>query len=151
MKSWIKLIVLVLSFASLYGAVNIGAPAFLSDSAIVETQSPTLEQRLLVTLDKKSSYSLASEPDIKESSSDIFSLLPSRINATLFRDGNQNNPDYRLKVEFLLPDFSIQLFENLFSLPKISPWFIYFKNSSNNRLSGWKDGNSLYAANITYH
>lgn len=85
---------------------------------------------------------------------DVLYNLPrtNGFNASLFSTEIQTTPEYFLVVEFFKVKFTAGLFKNLANPPLISPWYeqlSYSKNSS--RLSGWKDGNSLYSSRTTYH
>lgn len=84
-------------------------------------------------------------------SSDNLPLIPTCTSAMLFRDNLQTKPIYWLKAEFNPPDLTIPTFSNFSFKQNDSPWFMQSKQKSSSRLSGWKDGNSLYTASITYH
>ncbi len=76
----------------------------------------------------------------------------SRLNASLFSVEVQNSPEYVLIVEFFKIKLNAGLFKHLANPPVITPWFDQLSHSSNSsRLSGWKDGNSLYSSRTTYH
>ncbi len=87
----------------------------------------------------------------KEFSSNNSPLIPVRTSAILFRDNLQTKPIYWLKAEFNSPDPALRTFADLRFKQDDSPWFIQSIRKSSSRLSGWKDGNSLYTASITYH
>jgi len=89
--------------------------------------------------------------DLKEFSSDSLPLVPTSASALLFRDNLQTKPIYWLKAEFNPPDQTNRLYSDIRFKLNNSPWFILFNQKSNGRVSGWKDGNSLYTANITYN
>ncbi len=76
----------------------------------------------------------------------------SRLNASLFSVEVQNSPEYVLIVEFFKIKLNAGVFKHLANPPVITPWFEQLSHSSNSsRLSGWKDGNSLYSSRTTYH
>ena len=76
----------------------------------------------------------------------------SRLNASLFSVEVQNSPEYVLIVEFFKIKLNAGVFKHLGNPPVITPWFEQLSHSSNSsRLSGWKDGNSLYSSRTTYH
>ncbi len=101
-----------------------------------------------------------SDLDLEEDSSidteapQVLYNLPSssRLNASLFSVEVQNSPEYVLIVEFFKIKLNACIFKHLANPPVITPWFEQLSHSSNSsRLSGWKDGNSLYSSRTTYH
>lgn len=75
-----------------------------------------------------------------------------RISPTLFNAEIQTTPNYVLVVEFFKIKLSAGLYKNLINPPLITPWFEQLSHKNNSsRLSGWKDGNSLYSSRTTYH
>jgi len=89
--------------------------------------------------------------DTKELSSENPPLIPLRVSAMVFRDNLQTRPIYWSKAEFNPPIIMSYLSADIHFKQNESPWFVRSKHQSGNRLSGWKDGNSLYSANITYY
>lgn len=74
------------------------------------------------------------------------------FNASLFSTEIQSTPEYFLVVEFFKIKLTAGLFKNLANPPLIKPWYEQLSHSNNSsRLSGWKDGNTLYSSRNTYH
>lgn len=84
---------------------------------------------------------------------DLFNLpRVNRLSPPLFSTEIQTTPNYVLIVEFFKVKLSAGLFKNLANPPLMTPWFEQLSHKSNSsRLSGWKDGNSLYSSRTTYH
>ncbi len=115
------------------------------------TQSTLSEYSKVISLNNDLKILPASYSDSNQFSSDKLLLLPMRASAMIFRDNLQTKPVYWLKVEFNPSDLAILSFADLRFKQYSSPWFLRSNQKLSSRLSGWKDGNSLYAANITYH
>jgi hypothetical protein len=101
--------------------------------------------------DNSSSELKITTTDSKEFSSNTPPLIPTRVSAILLRDNLQTKPIYWLISEYNPPDLEFIKFVDSDLTQHRSPWFMQSNQRSNNRLSGWKDGNSLYTASITYH
>jgi len=88
-----------------------------------------------------------------EEQEDLFNLPRlTRLNPSLFSAEIQTSPNYVLIIEFFKPSLTAALFKNLANPPLITPWFEQLShNNQSSRLSGWKDGNSLYSSRTTYH
>ncbi|WP_057830779.1 hypothetical protein [Colwellia sp. TT2012] len=84
---------------------------------------------------------------------DVFNLPRlNRLTPSLFTAEVQTSPNYVLVVEFFKIKLTAGLFKNLANPPLITPWFEQLSHKTNSsRLSGWKDGNFLYASRTTYH
>jgi len=84
---------------------------------------------------------------------DLFHLPRlSHINVSLFSNELQTTPSYFFVVEFFQTKLATKVFKNLANPPVIINWYEQLSHSSYSaRLSGWKDGNSLYTSRITYH
>ena len=80
---------------------------------------------------------------------DNYSLFLSRVNASAFQAYQQQTPIYWLVFEFNPPDSSLLTISDD-RFPNHSFTFVYSAYGSNHRLSGWKDGNSLYTSRIIY-
>lgn len=89
--------------------------------------------------------------DAKHFSNDTLPLVPTGASAMLFRDSLQTKPVYCLKTEFFSTDIPSHLKPELRFEQNDSPWFMRSNLKSNCRVSGWKDGNFLYTASITYY
>lgn len=89
--------------------------------------------------------------DSKEFSSENLPLIPTLSSVMLFRDNLQIKPIYWLKAEIDPSNLAIHTLADLHSKKDVSPWFMQSHQKACGRLSGWKDGNSLYTASITYH
>jgi hypothetical protein len=74
------------------------------------------------------------------------------ISASLFINEIQTTPNYLLVTEFFTLKLSASLFKSLANPPAKLNWYEQLSHRSNsNRLAGWKDGNTLYTARLTYH
>ncbi|NQY49259.1 MAG: hypothetical protein HRT50_09135 [Colwellia sp.] len=84
---------------------------------------------------------------------DVFNLPRlTRLTPSLFTAEIQTSPNYVLVVEFFKIKLTAGLFKNLTNPPLITHWFEQLSHKTNSsRLSGWKDGNFLYASRTTYH
>jgi|GEM_PF-1833325 len=84
---------------------------------------------------------------------DSFSLPRlSTAGAYVFSNEIQTTPNYVLVIEFFENKLSAGLFKNLANPPVQLKWYEQLSHTSNSsRLSGWKDGNILYASRVTYH
>ena len=84
---------------------------------------------------------------------DVFNLPRlTRLTPSLFTAEIQTSPNYVLVVEFFKIKLTAGLFKNLTNPPLITHWFVQLSHKTNSsRLSGWKDGNFLYASRTTYH
>ncbi|MCJ8271577.1 MAG: hypothetical protein MJK04_19525 [Psychrosphaera sp.] len=81
----------------------------------------------------------------------VFVTDAPRINnhrSVLFLADSQAKPEFRLQFELNPPDLSTGRYDR----NKIDtiPWFLQ-SSAGKTRVSGWKDGNSLYTACITYY
>jgi hypothetical protein len=75
-----------------------------------------------------------------------------RACASVFSNEIQTTPNYVLVIEFFEIKLTAGLFKNLANPPAQLNWYEQLSHKSHsNRLSGWKDGNTLYAARTTYH
>ena len=75
-----------------------------------------------------------------------------RISPTLFNAEIQTTPNYVLVIEFFEIKLTAGLFKNLANPPAQLNWFEQLSHKSHsNRLSGWKDSNTLYTARAIYH
>jgi hypothetical protein len=88
-----------------------------------------------------------------DDSDDVFnSPRVNRLSPSLFTAEIQTTPHYVLVIEFFKIKLTAGLFKHLANPPVIPPWFERLSHKTNSsRLSGWKDGNSLYASRTTYH
>jgi hypothetical protein len=76
------------------------------------------------------------------------SLPPTQLNRSLlFLSEVQAEPEFAqiFELGFVDKDFAKQYT----ALPTPLPW--YMRSTGKDRLSGWKDGNHLYKAKLTYH
>ena len=88
-----------------------------------------------------------------DGSEDSFSLPRlNRLSPSLFTAEIQTTPNYVLVIEFFKIKLTAGLFKNLANPPVTPQWFEKLSHNANSsRLSGWKDGNSLYSSRTTYH
>ena len=92
-----------------------------------------------------------SSSNFEEYSNQDLALISSYTSALLFRDNLQTKPVYWLKTEINPPDLRYRtLPQDRFSKNEF-PWFLLSNHKTGSRLSGWKDSNLLYTANITYY
>lgn len=75
------------------------------------------------------------------------SPLPQTHRSVLFLSDNQSEPQYEPILEFGDADTKRTSVTQSPVIP--IPWYVI--SSGKSRLSGWKDGNTLYTAKITYH
>ena len=134
------------------GAANL---EFVSQSSLVnhsvsqlEVDADSLKQELIELLKAQDLPRLAAEDQEK----DIFPLpRGTGQSATMFSSESQTSPNYFLEVEFFQLALTAALFKHLFNPPLPVSWYeqqSYQTQSS--RLSGWKDGNALYASSPIY-
>jgi hypothetical protein len=97
-------------------------------------------------------YGIDQDIDHK-SSEDLFNLPQlNRLSPLLFAAEIQTSPNYVLVIEFFKIKLTAGLYKHLANPPVVTLWFEQLPHSGNlSRLSGWKDGNSLYSSRITYH
>ncbi|NQZ88057.1 MAG: hypothetical protein HRU38_01780 [Saccharospirillaceae bacterium] len=75
-----------------------------------------------------------------------------QASASVFSNELQNTPNYFLVIEFFKIKLNAGLFKNLANPPVQLNWYEQLSHRSNStRLSGWKDGNTLYASRVNYH
>ncbi len=75
-----------------------------------------------------------------------------QASASVFSNELQNTPNYFLVIEFFKLKLNAGLFKNLTNPPIQLSWYEQLSHRSNStRLSGWKDGNTLYAFRVNYH
>jgi hypothetical protein len=68
--------------------------------------------------------------------------------SVLFLLDSQAKPEFRVEFELNPPDLSSGRYDR--SKITTIPWFLQ-SSAGKTRVSGWKDGNSLYTACITYY
>lgn len=74
------------------------------------------------------------------------------ISPTTFSVEAQTTPNYVLVIEFFKTNTSEREFKNLAPPEKLNNWFEQLTHQTkSSRISGWKDGNFLYSARISYH
>ncbi len=161
MKEWCKRIILVIAVAVL--PVLAGTNSL--DSKIVSGNIKAFKEFQIhrstentnncypedSSLNSETESQLEATTDSKEFSSNNPPLTPTTASAILFRDNLQTKPIYWLKAEFNPRDPALHTLADLRFKQNNSPWFMQSNQKVNGRLSGWKDGNSLYTASITYH
>lgn len=75
-----------------------------------------------------------------------------QVSPSLFSVEIQTSPTYFLVIEFFKSKLTAGLFKHLANPPSMPTWFERLSHKTNSsRLSGWKDGNSLYSSRITYY
>jgi len=151
MKFFYRGLMIVFCLMTLSVIVGINTSVTLS-STLFEASSVTDNlSKTLVSQDEIYTVPDVLHSDYNQDSLDSFDPLFPRSSASYFRANSQKNPDYILKIEFysagLLPAVSDTLSKHL----RLIPWFAQACQKHSNRLSAWKDGNSLYSGKITYH
>ncbi len=75
-----------------------------------------------------------------------------QVSPSVFSAEIQISPNYFLVIEFFKSKLNAGLFKHLANPPVMPTWFERLSHKTNSsRLSGWKDGNSLYTSRTTYH
>jgi hypothetical protein len=111
--------------------------------------SDTIDINLTLTPDNSGS-ALAQQDDDQQShfiEVDAPRVIPPR--SLLFLADSQHDTEFLLAFELCPPDLSQGRF--MVSIIEPRPWFIQTNQKSNPRVSGWKDGNTLYTSLNTYH
>ena len=91
---------------------------------------------------------------VNDAESEDAVLLPTlnQACASVFSNKIQTTPNYFLVIEFFEVKLSAGLFKHLANPPVPLSWHEQLSHQSNgNRLSGWKDSNTLYTSRLTYH
>ncbi|KGJ96884.1 hypothetical protein [Colwellia psychrerythraea] len=111
-----------------------------NDNSAKNVSIAQIEQQTAATLDND-------EPE------DVFNVPRlTRLTPSIFTAEIQTSPNYVLVVEFFKIKLTAGLFKNLANPPVITHWFEQLSHKTkSSRLSGWKDGNFLYASRATYH
>lgn len=137
---WRKLAVMLFLFVLAQTANALPISKNINDDSANNVSTSQIEQ-------KTASFFDSDEPE------DVFNLPRlTRLTATLFSAEIQTSPNYVFVVEFFKIKLTAGLFKNLANPPVIAPWFEKSGHKTNSsRLSGWKDGNFLYASRTTYH
>ena len=78
-------------------------------------------------------------------------IIPFVSNAISFRNKLQYSPIYWLIKDFIFLEIIIFTEDSYQPDLSLSAWFLSSYPNSRNRISGWKESNLLYKANITYH
>jgi hypothetical protein len=118
-------------------------------SALPSSQVSNLEINIVL-----SNVVPASSVDIESDVPKQLFNLPSlqRSIPSIFAAEIQTSPNYVLLRFFFESELSAALFKNLTNPPLIPTWFDQLSQKKHSsRLSGWKDGNTLYTSVITYH
>jgi len=108
---------------------------FSLDSNVVQ-----LDQQANTTVDDQDQRDLFNLPRINSMSPATFSVEA------------QTAPNYVLIIEFFTINTNERAVKNLASPVKLNNWFEQLNHrTKSSRISGWKDGNFLYSAQISYH
>ncbi|UUO25045.1 hypothetical protein FGD67_18905 [Colwellia sp. M166] len=136
---WRKLTVMLFLLVLAKTASALPIAELFHDNAAIDKIVTQIEQKT-VSLD-------TDEPEV------LYNLPRTNgFNASLFNTEIQSTPEYFLVVEFFKIKLTAGLFKNLANPPLITPWYEQLSHSKNSsRLSGWKDGNSLYSSRTIYH
>ncbi len=144
-----KFLLLILSLTASAMFADAYSQPLQASYSIVELDYSTENGVSLETI--KSSVELKSS--VSKVFTESFSTRFLNNNTSTFQALEQTTPIYRLKTNFRnLNQINRinQRHANLFQRINSPPWYIQVFSKSN-RLSGWKDGNSLYTGVITYH
>ncbi|WP_426370337.1 hypothetical protein [Pseudocolwellia sp. HL-MZ7] len=147
---WRKLTILLFLLVLAKTASALPISKFSHDDCSIAHSSSQIEFQTNLASDLDIDFDSSLDTDEPE----VLYNLPrtTRLNASLFSVEVQNTPEYVLIVEFFKIKLNAGVFKHLSSPPVITPWFEQLSHSSNSsRLSGWKDGNSLYSSRTTYH
>ena len=135
-----------LGFVSLLMSVTASASVDLSDVQTGEQQAIFDDNP--VSHAKQNPATLVEQTDSGQTEQAKAPLRVITHRSVLFQSEPQSDPNYTLLVDFAPPTLAGPQKYTISVTP--IPW--YFKHQSNSaRLAGWKDGNSLYAARITYN
>ncbi|OUS24337.1 hypothetical protein A9Q98_13945 [Thalassotalea sp. 42_200_T64] len=88
---------------------------------------------------------------VDDEQNDLFNLPRlNRTSASIFSNEIQTTANYVLEIEFFEIKLTAGLFKNLANPPVVIPWFAQLSSKAHSsRISGWKDGNSLYTSRTT--
>ena len=112
--------------------------------------SPLTLQLKIVNVETSSSNILLLDESEPEDTFNLPRLY--QASASVFSNELQNTPNYFLVIEFFKIKLNAGLFKNLANPPVQLNWYEQLSHRSNStRLSGWKDGNTLYASRVNYH
>ncbi len=165
MRNWCKFLTVILSLVATLSMAETCSPEFYSSgssyssndssefkqeiSSIIKVQSDIGQE----TSDNKSTNLAKTKLELfpSEPIQPELLLLQARATASIFNCLKQTNPTYYLKIIQLPPVVANNNYLLNDSINIVTPWFVHHNQSSSSRVSGWKDGNSLYASQITYH
>lgn len=137
---WHKLAVMLVLLVLAQTAKALPISEIFHDTSSTSVSSTQLEQNITSFFDND-------DPD------DVFNLP--RINTLsplVFASEVQTQPNYVLLIEFFKVKLTSGLFKNLANPPLAPNWFEQLSHKTkSSRLSGWKDGNSMYSSRTTYH
>jgi hypothetical protein len=174
MKNWCKFLTSILSLVAIMSMASISASqSFTSSQPYQSEQSINISflQQGLISASSSASQMLSDEEqgvsfDLSKNSittdSEFSSiaqdkteqpeqlLLQARTTYCAFGSLKQTSPVFYFKMVLEPPGLLSNLEQIIDSVDLTSPWFIKH-NQTSSRISGWKDGNSLYTSLITYH
>lgn len=137
---WRKLAVMLFLLVLAQTASASPIPEALSYDNIKAVSIHQVEQHTAENLDNDQPDNLFNLPRLHQ------------VSPSLFSAEIQISPHYVLVIEFFKSELMAGLFKNLANPPIILAWFERLSHKANSsRLSGWKDGNSLYSSRITYY
>jgi hypothetical protein len=138
LKCWLLIVGMLLSLSATPG-INSTVPHADTNYSIELTSSVTdnLTKWVVRTKEQKNKPLFVKE-----------TVRATTHQTVLFLANSQANPAFELEFEFNSPDLSAGRYYT--STIDTTPWFLKSSQGST-RVSGWKDGNSLYTATITYH
>lgn len=137
---WRLITVLFLLFFLAQNANASSYSAFTPNKLAQHSDVVQLEQQAKTTFDDQHSPDLFNLPRINN------------ISPTTFSIEAQTAPIYVLVIEFFKTNSSEREYKNLAPPVIFNNWFEQLNHQAkSSRISGWKDGNFLYSATITYH
>jgi hypothetical protein len=137
LKYWLVIVGMMLSMSATAGTTS---TASLPGSAYSSQYNPVVSKdfsAMLVRTDEQHKKLEFAEETVRANTH----------RSVLFLAEGQTAPTFDVEFEFSSPDLSSGRY--IVKPLKTVPWFL--QTSGRTRVNGWKDGNSLYAASITYH
>lgn len=136
---WRKLTVMLFLLVLVQTANALPISEIVNDNSATLIENTQLEQKLIAVIDLDDPTDLFNLPRVNS------------FNPSLFSTEIQTSPNYVLVIEFFKTKLNAGLFKDLANPPLIPNWFEQLSHNNNSsRLSGWKDGNSLYSSRILY-
>ena len=137
---WHKLTIMLFLFVLAQAANALPISEIFHDGASTPFSNTQSDHKLTLNFDNEDSDNLFNLPRVNTFSPSLFSTEV------------QTTPDYVLVIEFFKIKLTAGMFKHLVNPAIMLSWFEQLShNNKSSRLSGWKDGNSLYSSRTTYH